>query len=142
MLSSEIRFHTDSQNLSACFKHLSGMTFFNSNGDECCGDGAGDGGGVRASSVMSDGGTDERGRRGGEDKASSRDQPHVIVLCPITQFEQACRKVARESAPQGYSDDGLLLRPVSSATETEPAVVSARGGPYREDAAALDAAGV
>jgi len=117
------------------------MTFFNSNGDECCGDGAGDGGGVRASSVMSDGGTDERGRRGGEDKAS-RDQPHVIVLCPITQFEQACRKVARERAPQGYSDDGLLLRPVSSATETEPAVVSARGGPYREDAAALDAAGV
>jgi hypothetical protein len=111
------------------------MTFFNSNGDECGGDGAGDSGGVHASSVMSDEGTDERGRREGVDKASSRDQPHVIVLCPITQFEQACRKVARDRAPQGYSD-GLLLRPMSSATETE------RGGPYREDAAALDAAGL
>jgi PAS domain S-box-containing protein len=107
-----------SKDLSACFKHLSGMTFFDSNGDGCGGDGAGDSGGVRASSVI---GTDERGRRGCvtatesggiEDKASSRGQPHVIVLCPITQFEQS--------------------------TETE----RARAGPYREDAAALDAAGV
>ena len=94
------------------------MTFFDSNGDGCGGDGAGDSGGVRASSVI---GTDERGRRGCvtatesggiEDTASSRGQPHVIVLCPITQFEQS--------------------------TETE----RARAGPYREDAAALDAAGV
>ena len=127
------------------------MTFFSSNervnGDECGGDGAGDSGGVRASSVMSEGGSVESGHRGSQDKASSDQphvihQPHVIVLCPITQFEQACRKVAVERAPQGFSDEESLLRPVSSATETEPAVASARGGPYRDDAAALNAAGV
>ena len=147
---------------------------FDPSGDGGSGDGSCNGGGGGASGVNSSegagegglGGDDEAGTRRDKQALPSRHHPHVIVLCPITQFEQAC--VYRKVASRRISDEDEQKEAAASSDERAPAAAGSgmssmdsfavsgyarsasfsaskavpRGGNGSEDTCALAAAGV